>query len=86
MAPPRSEPVRHSSALWALQVVMLLAAALAVYLGASHVLLTHGSGAFESLCSAGDGFDCDVVNTSQWSEIAGVPISLYALPLHGMVL
>jgi protein-disulfide isomerase/uncharacterized membrane protein/peroxiredoxin len=64
---------------------MLVAAGLAIYLGASHVLLAHGGGAFESICSVSEGFDCDAVNTSDWSELGGVPISLYALPLHGMV-
>ena len=85
MAPPPPAPVPRAGALWALQLVMLLAAALAIYLGASHVLLTHGSGAFESICSISSGFDCDAVNTSDWSELGGVPISFYALPLHGMV-
>lgn len=85
MSPPSSAPVARAGALWALQLTMLLAAALAIYLGGSHVLLTHGSGAFESICSISIGFDCDAVNTSDWSEIGGVPISFYALPLHGMV-
>lgn len=85
MAPTLPAPVPRAAALWLLQIVMVLAAALAIYLGVSHVLLTHGSGAFESMCAISAGFDCDAVNTSEWSELGGVPISLYALPLHGMV-
>jgi protein-disulfide isomerase/peroxiredoxin/uncharacterized membrane protein len=78
-------PVDGAWALWALQAAMLLSAGLAAYLGYTHVMLAHGTGAFESLCSVSAGLDCDTVNTSTWSEIGGVPISLYALPLYGMV-
>lgn len=39
-------------------------------------------GAFESGCNAGGSFDCDTVNTSSWSEIQGVPISMWAVPLY----
>jgi len=29
-----------------------------------------------SVCNVGDVFNCDVVNTSEWSEVGGVPIAL----------
>lgn len=68
--------------LLALAVVLLASFALAGWLGWSHVHLTHGLGAFESGCNAGGAFDCDKVNTSGWSELRGVPISFWALPLY----
>lgn len=73
---------------WALMlslVVLAAAAGLAGWLGWSHIHLTHGAGAFDSLCAVGEGFDCDTVNTSDWSAIGGVPISFYALPLYAFM-
>ena len=70
---------------WALRVlwlVLLASAGLAGWLAWSHLHLSHGVGAFESGCSIDATFDCDKVNTSAWSELLGIPISLYALPVY----
>ncbi len=77
--------VERSGALVLLIGVLCLAAALAGWLGWSHIHLTHGAGAFDSLCSLGGSFDCDSVNTSDWGELRGVPISFYAFPLYAMM-
>lgn len=69
-------------ALKALLVVLAAAAGIAAYLGWAHIQLSHGTGAFESLCAVGETFDCDRVNTSAWSELLGLPISLWALPVY----
>ena len=66
----------------ALLPVLLLSALVAGYLGWVHMALTHGAGAFESACNLGGAFDCDKVNTSRWSELLGLPISLWAVPLY----
>jgi protein-disulfide isomerase/peroxiredoxin len=76
-------PVDRPWALKLLLVVLALAAGIATYLGWAHIQLAHGSGAFESLCAVGETFDCDKVNTSAWSELMGLPISLWALPVYG---
>ncbi len=62
--------------------VLLVSAVVACYLGWVHIALTHGAGAFESACNLGGSFDCDKVNTSRWSELLGLPISLWAVPLY----
>ena len=77
--------VPRAGALIGVLVGLVAAAALAVWLGWSHIHLTHGTGAFDSLCVAGAAFDCDTVNTSDWGSIKGVPISFYALPLYAMM-
>ncbi len=66
----------------ALLPVLLLSAGVAGYLGWVHLELTHGEGAFESACNLGGAFDCDKVNTSRWSELLGLPISFWAVPLY----
>lgn len=75
-------PVDRPWALTALLAVLGLAAGIASYLGWAHIQLAHGTGAFESLCAVGETFDCDKVNTSAWSELLGLPISLWALPVY----
>ena len=77
--------VPRAAALYGVMVGLVVAAALALWLGWSHIHLTHGTGAFDSLCVAGAAFDCDTVNTSDWGSIKGVPISFYALPLYAMM-
>jgi protein-disulfide isomerase/uncharacterized membrane protein/thiol-disulfide isomerase/thioredoxin len=74
--------VGRAWALLALLPVLLLSAGVAAYLGWVHILLTHGEAAFESACKLGGSFDCDKVNTSRWSELFGLPISLWAVPLY----
>jgi uncharacterized membrane protein len=54
-------------------------------MGWAHIILGHGAGAFESLCNVGGNLDCDEVNTSRWSELFGVPISFWALPIYGVM-
>ncbi|HCH61291.1 MAG TPA: hypothetical protein DFR83_00705, partial [Deltaproteobacteria bacterium] len=74
--------VHRAWALRLLWLVLLVSAGLAGWLAWSHLHLTHGVGAFESGCSIDATFDCDRVNTSDWSELIGIPISLYALPVY----
>jgi protein-disulfide isomerase/uncharacterized membrane protein len=49
----------------------LMGLGLSLYLGKQH-----NPDAGESFCSAGDVFNCDVVNRSEWSEVGGVPVAL----------
>ncbi len=69
-------------ALYTLLPVLLASSLVAAYLGWVHIVLTHGAGAFESACNLGGSFDCDKVNTSRWSELFGLPVSLWAMPLY----
>ena len=80
---------RRVARYWALQllwVVLPVSALLAAYLGYAHIRLTHGLGTFESICLLSETFDCDAVNTSRYSELLGIPISFFALPLYAVML
>ncbi|MEE2749848.1 MAG: thioredoxin domain-containing protein [Myxococcota bacterium] len=80
---------RRVARFWALQLLWLVlpvSALIAAYLGYAHIRLTHGLGSFESICLLGEMFDCDAVNTSRYSELFGVPISFFALPLYAVML
>lgn len=50
--------------------------ALSIYLAVQHTRLKLGIQGGPSFCSLGQHFDCDAVNSSTFSEIAGVPIAL----------
>ena len=41
---------------------------------------------YKSSCNQGDAFNCDAVMTSPWSEIAGLPISLFAIPTYAVMI
>ena len=79
---PEATHLSRGWAMLALLPVLLISAGIAAYLGWVHLLLTHGVGAFESACNLGGAFDCDKVNTSRWSELLGMPISFWAVPLY----
>lgn len=36
-------------------------------------------------CEEAEGVNCDIVNTSAWSEILGVPLGTWAIPFYGMI-
>ena len=65
--------------------VLALATAAALYLAYAHVVLTHGSGTFDSLCNIGGKLNCDAVNTSAWASLLGAPISAWALPVYAVM-
>ena len=63
---------------WYLVEVVAAAAglALSIYLAIQHTRLKLGIQGGPSFCSLGQNFDCDAVNSSAFSEVAGVPIAL----------
>jgi hypothetical protein len=70
---------------WRAAVGLALAAlgglAVSLYLGVQHLPAT-GS----SFCSVSSTFDCDVVNRSRYSELAGVPIAFLGSAFYAGVL
>ncbi|MBM4393688.1 MAG: thioredoxin domain-containing protein [Deltaproteobacteria bacterium] len=36
-------------------------------------------------CAEAEGVNCDIVNTSAWSEVLGVPLGTWAIPFYGMI-
>ena len=59
-------------------VASVFGVAVSLYLGVQH----HPS-AGESFCSVDSVFNCDTVNRSQWSEVAGIPIALLGAGFYG---
>lgn len=62
--------------------LMLIAAAVAIYLVWHHYQLINGEAGFGSFCSLNQTVDCDVVNTSKFSEVLGIPLATFALSYH----
>ena len=76
----------RGAVLYELLLVALAAAtALAAWLAWIHVGLNHGTGALESVCSLDGPLDCDQVNTSSWSSVFGVPLSVWAIPVYAVM-
>jgi len=53
-----------------------------LYLARQHLSAMHGG---ESICNIDATFDCDRVNTSEWSEMFGVPTALLAFAFYAGV-
>lgn len=60
-------------------VLFILAAAIAAYMVWHHYELVNGTGGFSSFCSINQTIDCDAVNASRYSELAGVPLAAIGL-------
>lgn len=60
-----------------LLVLSIIGAAIAAHLTSLHIrhLITGQASACDFTGALGTGWNCDVVNTSEWSEVAGVPVS-----------
>ena len=65
--------------LWGAIVVLLGGIGVATYQTYIKLRLQNEP-SFKSSCNQGDAFNCDAVMTSTWSEIGGIPISLFAIP------
>lgn len=55
---------------------ILIGIGLTVYLFQHHYQLAYGLLAEKSICNVGGAFDCDAVNTSTFSEVLGIPVSI----------
>jgi len=55
---------------------------ISLYLARQHLNALHGG---ESICNIDATFDCDLVNTSAWSELFGVPTALLAFGFYAGV-
>jgi protein-disulfide isomerase/uncharacterized membrane protein len=61
---------------WRLTVVALLClAGAAISLHLTNIHINHIKTGIPSSCNFNESFNCDAVNTSRWSEIAGVPVA-----------
>jgi protein-disulfide isomerase/uncharacterized membrane protein len=76
-------------ALWLLVALMAFGVAVGVYMARHHEVEVYGGEAYQGEelvgCADAEGVSCDVVNTSAWSEIAGVPTFAWAVPTYLLV-
>ncbi len=61
---------------------MLVAAGVALYLLRAFLHKTYGTESFDSACNFNETFNCDKINTSTWGKIAGIPITVFAVPAY----
>lgn len=60
-------------------IFCLLGAMISLFLVNHHIESEYGLASGQSLCSFSEGFDCDKVNTSEFSKLFGIPVAAYAL-------
>ncbi len=63
-----------------LSLVGLSGAGVSVYLAKQHLAALHGGEA--SICTVSEVLNCDVVNTSQYSELFGLPVAVYGIGFY----
>ena len=70
-----------------LAVTLLAGLGIASYLVAHHENKVYGDATLAlANCPESETVNCDLVNSSRWSEIAGVPIAALALPTYLLIL
>ncbi|MCO4772426.1 MAG: thioredoxin domain-containing protein [Deltaproteobacteria bacterium] len=72
-------PLGFAAGIW---TALAVAAGAAIYLLYAYIGVTYSAGAFESACNFNETLNCDKLNTSSWGKIAGVPITVFAVPTY----
>lgn len=79
-------------AAWALVALLPLMAAgagIGVYMTQHHEIGLYGSEEDQAVelvgCAESEGVSCDIVNTSEWSEVLGVPLFTWAVPFYALL-
>ena len=66
--------------------VLLFGAGIGVYMARHHEIELYGGDAYQSEtligCAEAEGVSCNIVNTSAWSEVLGVPTFAWAVPTY----
>ena len=62
----------------------IVGAAVSAYLVQHKLNILYEPG-YVSSCNISSSVNCDKVNTSEWSELFGLPISIYGVPLFGLL-
>jgi len=74
-------------ALGLLAVSLLMGVAIAAYLVAHHENLVYGDATLAlANCPETETVNCDLVNSSRWSELGGVPVAAFAIPTYLLLL
>jgi len=72
-------PMAFAAGIW---TALVVASGAALYLLYAYIQVTYSAEAFESACNFNETLNCDKLNTSQWGKIAGIPITVFALPTY----
>lgn len=78
-------PTRARVALGLISLLCAFGVGVGIYMTWHHELSVYGpAGAFGEIagCAEAEGVSCDVVNTSAWSELLGVPQFTWAIPMY----
>lgn len=82
-APPPGGPIglqmSFAAGIWA---ALVMASGAALYLLYAYIQVTYSAEAFDSACNFNETLNCDKLNTSQWGKIAGIPITVFAIPTY----
>jgi len=75
-------------ALWLLNLLMVLGVGVSLLMTKHHEQQLYGGEEAGQLwgCAAEGKVNCDIVNTSEWSEVFGVPLFTWAIPTYLLVL
>lgn len=65
-----------------LSALLLLGTGVSIYLVDHHNVVMYGGQSGSALCNVSELFNCDAVNASEWSELLGVPIAAFAVPVY----
>ncbi len=69
--------------LWIVSVLSIAAVGISVYMTMHHEVGLYGGAQMELWgCAEAEGVSCDVVNTSEWSELLGVPLFTWGIPFY----
>jgi protein-disulfide isomerase/uncharacterized membrane protein len=92
-----AQGARHTGdrphSVWPLAVIAALVTAgigISVYMTRHHEVELYGGAEYQAEelvgCVEAEGVSCDIVNTSEWSELAGVPLFTWAVPTYLLLL
>jgi protein-disulfide isomerase len=77
-------------ALYAQAALMLPAIGASIYMARHHETQLYGGSEYQKEelvgCAEAEGVSCDIVNTSAWSEVLGVPTFAWAVPTYLLVI
>lgn len=93
-APAPSSPLapraHRAWALWLQAALMVPAIGASIYMARHHETQRYGGPEYQAEklvgCEEAAGVSCDIVNTSAWSEVMGVPTFAWAIPTYLLVI
>ncbi len=83
------QPAPNGRRAWPLLLILMLSVAgvgTGIYMTRHHEVEIYGGAELQAEvlvgCAESEGISCDIVNTSEWSEVIGVPLFTWAVPTY----